>query len=46
MQSDLVIPSEIISITRGAILFSIALTRIIPAIVKKFIFKIKESEED
>ena len=46
VQSDLGIPSEIISITMGAILFSIALTRIIPAIVKKFIFKIKESEED
>ena len=46
VQSDLGVPSEIISITMGAILFSIALTKIIPAIVKKFIFKIKESEED
>lgn len=45
VQSDLGIPSEIINITIGTILFSITLTRIIPSIVKKFIFKIKESED-
>ena len=45
VQSDLGIPSEIINITIGAILFSIALTKIIPSIVKKFIFKIKESDD-
>ena len=46
VQSDLGIPSEIIGITMGAILLSIALTKFIPSVVKKFIFKIKESEDE
>ena len=45
VQSDLGIPSEIINITMGAILLAIALTKIIPSIVKKFIFRLKESDD-
>ena len=45
VQSDLGIPSEIINITMGAILLAIALTKIIPSVVKKFIFRLKESDD-
>ncbi len=45
VQSDLGIPSEIINITMGVILLAIALTKVIPSVVKKFIFRLKESDD-